>query len=167
MMTVIPNIVGISNQNKITTYAEDAKKFKNSAEYKFRGDATMKKPENNGECVAINLRYLHGNDYDNPPYGGEYIMDKSFVVMVKKNREYKFYVQLIEKFVVDGSNNYRGFKLMDVVDLEGDGYLNQLDEGTSLSSFVNISMSSAKSTIQSSIASITGCSNLLEVYYVA
>ena len=56
---------------------------------------------------------------------------------------------------------------MDSINLEGDSYLNEIDEDVSMSAFVNVSMSSDESVIQTRISGITGCSNLLEAYYAA
>ena len=175
MAVTIPNIVGISNRNKITTYAEDAKKFKNTAEYMFRGDDTIIKPQNNGECSVVNLGYLHENEFDNPPYGGRYLMDHSIVVMVKKNNQYKYYVQLIEMFQekegASYTTYYRGFKLLDYAQLEGDKYLNQLTEksaanGTADSLFVNLkTYKSNKTGLKSKITSVTGCTSVVAIYY--
>ncbi len=170
MAVTIPNIIGISTQNKITTYAEDAKKFKNTAEYKFRGDDTMTKPSNNGECVVVNLKYLHGNEFDNPPYGGVYLMDHSIVVMVKRNNQYKYYVQLIEKFEED-TTYYRGFSLIDYAELEKEDYSSKLieksaDDGGVNSLFINLkSYRNNKSGLASKIKSITGCTTVLDIYY--
>lgn len=180
LAVTIPNISGISTQNKITAYAEDAKKFKNSAEYMFRGDDTVKKPQESEHCVMVNLKYLHGNDYDNPPYGGKYDMNNSFVVMVKINKRYKFYVQLVEVFESDGMDNYRGFSLVEYSKLEGSKYLDEVDEGVNMDPFVKIYTSSDNgwsnsSTIlnkrtsidDKSIQEITGCKILDDVYYAA
>lgn len=167
MGVTIPNITGIAAQNKITAYAEDAKKFKNAVEYAIRGDDTVKKPVSNGQCVIANLRYIHGSDFDTAPNGGKYLMDKSFVVMVKKDNRYYYYVQLVEEYSVSGSNNYKGYKLVEYADLEGDAYLDKMTEGVSISSFVNIDFTAEKDVIKSLLPSSVGCSTLVEVYYVA
>lgn len=164
MAVTIPNISGISTQNKITTYAEDAKKFKSTAEYMIRGDDTVKKPSSNGQCVVVNLKYVHGNEYDNPPYGGEYLMDKSFVVMVKKNKRYYYYVQLVEKFNTDGTDNYRGFKLIEYSELESTNYLDKLTEGLSMADFIDVNLGVTKESIRNTIQGTTGCSTVVEVY---
>lgn len=164
MGVTIPNISGISTQNKITTYAEDAKKFKSTAEYMIRGDDTVKKPVGDGECVVVNLKYIHGNEYDNPPYGGEYLMNKSFVVMVKKNKRYHFYVQLVEKFNTDGTDNYRGFKLLNYTELESTNYLDKLTEGLSMSDFVDVNLAGSKDDIKNTINPTTNCTTVVEVY---
>ena len=179
LAVTIPNISGISTQNKMTAYAEDAKKFKNTAEYMFRGDDTVIKPQENEHCILVNLKYVHDNEFDNPPYGGAYDMNNSFVVMAKINKRYKYFVQLVEKFESDG-DNYRGFSLVNYENLEGSKYLEEVDEGVNMSPFVVIHTGGSngwenKNTILHSprsspglenITSITGCKVVDEVYYV-
>lgn len=142
----IPNIVGITTANKQQTYADDAKKFKNAVEYRFRGDSTIEKPTNNNDCIIANLKYVAGSEYDNPPYGGVYLMDYSYVIMAKKNNEYKYYVQLVEgiKPNPSGANDNakycqeegcRGIKLDLITKLDGEKYQNEIDEATSISYF--------------------------------
>ena len=180
LAVTIPNISGISTQNKITAYAEDAKKFKNSAEYMFRGDDTVKKPQESEHCVMVNLKYLHSNDYDNPPYGGKYDMNNSFVVMVKINKRYKFYVQLVEVFESDGMDNYRGFSLKESSKLEGSKYLDEVDEGVNMNNFVKVYTNSdngwlntstllgrKQASSSKSITGLTGCKILDDVYYAS
>lgn len=133
MAVTIPNIVGISEVNKLQNYAEDVKKFKNSVEYRFRGDSTIEKPQVNGECIIANLRYVAGSEFDNPPYGGEYMMDQSFVVMAKVDNQYKYYVQLIED--LPGDEGYRGVKLKDNVRLDAEKFQDEIDEGLVLDVF--------------------------------
>ena len=176
MAVTIPNISGISTQNKITKYAEDAKKFKNTAEYMFRGDDAVVKPVNNKECLIVNLRYVHGNEYDDPPYGGSYDMDNSFVVMVKSNRRYEYYVQLVEKFTADGMDNYRGFSLPKYSELESDTYLDKLSEGVNLTPFVNITNWGSESSIlgarrtspsSKNLKNIAKCDDIIGIYHSA
>lgn len=181
LAVTIPNISGISTQNKMTAYAEDAKKFKNTAEYMFRGDDTVTKPQGNEHCVMVNLKYLHDNEFDTAPYGGHYDMQNSFVVMAKINKRYKYFVQLVEKFQADG-DNFRGFSLIDYTNLEGSKYLDNVSEGVNMSPFVKVYTSSSdngwenKNTLldksrtspsSEDIRDITECEFLDEVYYAA
>lgn len=132
MGVTIANIVGITTANKQQAYAEDAKKFSNDVEYRFRGDSTIEKPKYNGECLIANLKYVAGSEFDEPPYGGVYDMDNSYVVMLKKDNEYKYYVQLIER--IDGEG-FRGIRLDNVNSLTGDKYQNEIDEATVIGDF--------------------------------
>lgn len=133
MAVTIPNIVGITTANKLQTYAEDAKKFKNSVEYSFRGDSTIEKPSANNECIIANLKYVAGSEFDNPPYGGKYMMNYSYVIMTKINKQYKYYVQLVEE-LPDGEG-YRGIKLKEYSRLDGEKYQNEIDEEVDLIKF--------------------------------
>lgn len=164
MAVTIPNIIGISTQNKITTYAEDAKKFKNTAEYLFRGDDTIEKPKSNGDCIMVNLGYLHGSEYDNPPYGGQYLKNYSFVVMKKEHNQYVYFVQLIEELPDDGG--YRGFKLLKSNKLDGDKYLNQLTETTSLSGYLELTTSTtvAQASAHNNVKDSANCV-VKKIYY--
>lgn len=132
MSVTIANIVGITTANKQQAYAEDAKKFKNSVEYRFRGDSTIEKPKNNNECIVANLKYIAGSEFDDAPYGGTYDMNRSYVIMTKKNNEYKYYVQLVEKIPEGG---YRGIKLDLINNLEGTKYQTEIDESTDIGNF--------------------------------
>ena len=183
MAVTIPNISGISTQNKITTYAEDAKKFKSSAEYMIRGDDTIEKPKDNNDCVVVNLKYLHGNDYDHPPYDGRYLMDHSIMVMVKKSNRYVYYIQLVEEFNSDGVNNYKGFSLTEYYNLEGDRYLNNISEGVNMSNFFQMDWSTwyasnnaktsilnvtrQKDGVSQSFRTATGCTTVKGIYYAS
>lgn len=173
MAVTIPNISGISTQNKITTYAEDAKKFKSSAEYMIRGDDTIEKPKENHQCVIVNLKYLHGNDYDHPPYGGRYMMEHSVMVMVKLDNRYEYFIQIVEEFNSDGVNNYKGFSLVKYHDLEGDRYLNNVTEGLNLSGFFQMNWSDPLASTRThggasqTLMGATGCNVLLEKYYAS
>lgn len=133
LAVTIPNIVGITTANRAQTYADDAKKFKNAVEYRFRGDSTIEKPQNEGDCIIANLKYVAGNEYENPPYGGEYLMDYSYVIMAKKDRQYKYYVQLIEK--LPENEGYRGIKLDLITSLDGEKYQNEIDESVDVAVF--------------------------------
>lgn len=133
MAVTIPNIVGITETNKLQNYAEDAKKFKNSVEYRFRGDSTIEKPQVNGDCIIANLKYVAGSEFDSPPYGGEYMMNQSFVVMAKKDNQYKYYVQLIED--LPGDEGYRGVKLKDNTRLDAEKFQDEMDESVVIDDF--------------------------------
>ena len=69
MAVTIPNVTGIFNQGKLTTYGEDAKKLRNTAEYLYRGDSSIDRLVDNGDCIVFSFKYLD-NDEFKPPYGG-------------------------------------------------------------------------------------------------
>lgn len=167
MAFTIPNIIGIGEQNKATTYVEDAKKFKNTAEYMFRGDDSVEKPKTTGDCILVNLRYIADSEFNNPPYGGKYLMDQSFVVMMKNGNKYLFYVQLLEQLPNDAG--YRGIKLVDASELEGNDYFNKVVEMPNLNGILKLSNTTTieeathHENIQNAVAG-SWC-NVKKIYY--
>ena len=119
MAITIPNVTGIFNQGKLTTYGEDAKKLRNTAEYLYRGDSSIDRLVDNGDCIVFSFKYLD-NDEFKPPYGGYYLDTKSFVVVKKENKRLRYFIQLLE-FLPDGG--VRGYKLTDVLILDGSGFM--------------------------------------------
>ena len=95
MAVAAPNIMGVLNKNRNTTYVEDAQKLASRAEYVLRGDPKIDKPSSS-TCIGFSLGYLDNSEFTNPPYGGAYYANASFVVVERVNGEYKYYVQLIE-----------------------------------------------------------------------
>lgn len=97
MSIAIPNVTGILYKNRATTYVEDAKKLATTAEYKIRGSNSGIVKPGNGQCVVMNLAYLDNTEFDEPPNGGEYMKNESYVVIKKNGSSYEYYVQLLEK----------------------------------------------------------------------
>lgn len=166
MAITIPNVTGIFNQGKTTTYAEDAKKLRTSAEYMLRGNSAITKPTANGDCIAISLAYLDNEEFK-APYGGTYLDTRSFVIIKKKNtsseKKYYYYVQLIES-LPDGG--YRGFKLLNATLLDGDGYFDRVGEYTSINTFADLNnyITNPNSLKNNSNLSGVGCTTVLKVY---
>ena len=125
MSVAIPNVTGILYKNRATTYVEDAKKLATTAEYKLRGSSTgIVKPGEN-QCVVMNLAYLDNSEFENPPNGGEYLKNQSYVVIKRVNNEYEYYVQLIEKISTD--TEPRGIPLVNVTALYADGATDKVE----------------------------------------
>lgn len=132
MAVAVPNVLGILTSNRNTTYVEDAKKLSTSMEYRFRGDNSLIKPAVADECIVATLAYLGTTEFEDPPYGGEYDVDKSFVVMKKvctgSDCSYQYYVQLIEKYK---NTHYRGVELTNTENLYNDNYADYVKNVTS------------------------------------
>lgn len=96
MAVAVPNVVGVLTTNRNKTYVADAKKLVTQAEYKLRSSTSVVKPEKN-HCVIMALNYLDNNEFENPPYGGEYNKYQSYVIIKKTTSgSYDYYVQLDE-----------------------------------------------------------------------
>lgn len=95
MLVVVPNVVGLMKSNRETVYMEDAKKLANIAKAKVSNhkiDALY-----GNQCTFLGMGYLENSEFDNPPNGGCYDVNRSLVIVRKnENNEYDYYVQLVE-----------------------------------------------------------------------
>lgn len=92
----VPNMVGIIDKNKDTSYIDDARRMQSIAEYRFRNtDKSIFKNTTNS-CSAYSLKELNKNqEFDNTPNSGDkYSYEKSFVVVKKESNQYNYYVYL-------------------------------------------------------------------------
>lgn len=136
MAIAIPNVTGILYRNRSSTYVEDAKKLATTAEYKFRGSNNgIIKPANN-QCIVMNLAYLDNSEFEEPPNGGEYLKNQSFVVIKKNGSSYEYYVQLLEKITDD--TDRRGIALIKATELYQDGATDKV-ENVATSRLFNLS----------------------------
>lgn len=102
----VPAISNTMSKTKNKTYVSDALKLISNAEYQMRKDNTIPKPTKN-RCIIMSLVYLNNGVFDEAPNGGEYIRNKSFVVLVNNNstNETEYYVRLMEDM---GDSEYKG-----------------------------------------------------------
>ncbi len=119
MVIALPNVTGILYKNRASTYVEDAKKLATTAEYKLRGSSNGITKPSNGQCIIMNLAYLDNSEFEEPPYGGSYLKNKSYVIIKKNGSEYEYYVQLLEE--IKPGDSLRGIPLLAASDLYGDG----------------------------------------------
>ena len=99
MAAAVPNVMGIISRNKDDTYIEDAKKLVTRAEYMLRNNTYtyIHRPTGTGNnCVAFSLGFLDNGEFNDPPNGGSYFANRSFVKVCKSDGEYIYYVQLFE-----------------------------------------------------------------------
>lgn len=164
MLVAVPNVTGILNQNRITTYVEDAKKLATTAEYKFRGDTTLVKPTVEGQCIAASLKYLDNSEFENPPYDGEYMENESFIIMKKVSNGYEYYVQLIER--MPQSRGYHGVTLVNVNKLYKDDY-NQYVKNFTIANVPVLESDSSAAALQTYSSSVASCGSIIRVYAVA
>ena len=153
MVVAAPNVLGILNRNKSEIYVEDAKKLVARAEYVMRGDTSISKPNGTGaSCIAFSLGYLDNSEFNDPPQGGEYFINKSYVKVCKVNYDYKYYVQLLECDKKDvnkttkkcnNANGYKGIKEMDSEELYKDTAISKVVTGTGFGAINSFSPSPA------------------------
>lgn len=119
MLIAIPNVLSLIDKNKRSTYIEDSKQFIALAEYKFRSDTSISRPNTN-YAVAMSLKCLNQSELTNGPEGMEYDVNRSFVMIGNYNGTYKYYVtlresngtkaqglNLIERSALNKSDSYR------------------------------------------------------------
>lgn len=108
-----PNIVGVLESNRKSTYLEDAKKLVTLAEYRLKGNndarVNINKFTGDNKCIGVSLSYLGEGEFrTSPNTGNGYENEKSYVIIRKSGANYEYYVQLAEKTSNDG---YTGIKL--------------------------------------------------------
>ncbi len=94
-----------SNKNKI--YINDAKRLISYVEYKIKSDKKITKPTS-GNGIVISLEYLNNQEFEKGPNNGEYVKDKSYVVVKNISGRLEYAVSLIERL---NSGEYKGLSL--------------------------------------------------------
>ena len=171
MAIAAPNIMSILNNQKNTIYVEDAKKLATAAGYRLRGttDDSVKRPDTN-RCTLMDLTFLDNGDFNDPPQGGAYFSNLSYVLICNQGGTYHYYVQLIEcknvsysaecsdpdQFAActatcNSSGADRGVKLVNITEFD--------DTSKKTKEFID-DKSNAVNNPQSSAASITGGSSI-------
>ena len=107
MIIAVPNVMSTIDKNKQNTYVEDAKRMITLAEYKVRGDTSIPLPTINGDCIVILMSALDLSEFSDPPEGGNYNLDNSYVVIARTGSTYTYLASLEEDY--DGGK--RGIKL--------------------------------------------------------
>lgn len=103
MLIAIPNIIGIVERNKRTAYVEDARRLVTLAETRFRADTSISLAS--GQCMVMTLNFLENGQLQEPPDGGVYLRDNSFVVIRRNGATISYYVTLVEELP---SGNFNG-----------------------------------------------------------
>ena len=110
----VPMIMRLIDNSRDKTYISDAKKLISQADSEIRtNNVTLEIPDE-GNCIIVSLVYLDNVAFDNPPHGGKYQKENSFVVIKNLgNDKLEYSVVLVEKY----KNNYKGVKLTKEEDL--------------------------------------------------
>ena len=92
----VPRIVGLFTTSRNKVYIEDAIRLVSQAKYTMNAKSVkIEKPEN-GEVIVFSMSYLNSGEFQQPPNGGSYLTDSSFVVVKNSNGEYYYSVMLVE-----------------------------------------------------------------------
>lgn len=123
MLIAIPNITSMLEKSKYDQYIGDAKKLVSITEYEIR-KGTINKPAT-GELIKVTLDYLSTSDVEKDPNGEEYDVNKSYVVIVRKEGYLYYYVNLV-------STSGKGISLVDVNELSGDNRYKKVKKSNSV-----------------------------------
>ncbi len=124
MIVAVPSIMSTLDKSKRRTYVEDAKKMISLAEYRMRGDTSIEYPSSTTTAVAFTLASMDLTDFSEGPEGGQYDLNRSYVLLVKKNSQYYYYATLIENY----SSKYRGIELLDYDSLLNENAVNNIKD---------------------------------------
>ena len=122
MIVAVPNVTGIIYRNRANTYVEDAKKMVTLADYAIRGSNNKITRPADGHCIAFSLHYLDNAEFEEPPNGGDYQKNDSFVVVKKEGTKLVYYAQIVEEF----KSTYRGVSFTTSSSLNQEGAANKL-----------------------------------------
>lgn len=122
MVIAVPNVTGIIYRNRANTYIEDAKKMVTLADYAIRGSNNKITKPADGHCIAFSLQYLDNAEFEEPPNGGDYQKNDSFVVVKKEGSKLVYYAQIVELY----KSTYRGVSFTTSSSLNQEGAANSL-----------------------------------------
>ena len=122
MIVAVPNVTGIIYRNRSNTYVEDAKKMVTLADYAIRGSNNKITRPADGHCIAFSLHYLDNAEFEEPPNGGDYQKNDSFVVVKKEGTKLVYYAQIVELY----KSTYRGISFTTSSSLNQEGAANIL-----------------------------------------
>lgn len=123
MAIAVPNIISTLDRNKKETYIGDAKKMISLVRSQIGNK--INKP-GYGEIVRINLSCLDNQDLPSDPEGNPYDENETFVIVVRKNEELVYYVNMIGK---SSDGNTRGIYLTDRTNLDKDNRMTLVKKG--------------------------------------
>lgn len=136
MLIIIPNIFGIVEKNKKTTYLNDAKQLITMAKNQYEADPTITEPTDS-LCLVFRLKDLRKSGLEKGPNGGKYNGTYSYVTINYESGKYIYGVQLLEEYSTRGKSNYRGIAYTKQADLQKSNIeknTNSMENYTDLSS---------------------------------
>lgn len=109
MLVAIPSVFSITENNKKTTYLNDAKRLITAAKAEYKRDLTIPEPTTT-LCLVFRLKDLDKTDLQTGPNRGKYNQTYSYVTINydAETKKYTYGVQLLEEYEQNGVNNYRG-----------------------------------------------------------
>lgn len=126
MTIAIPNVVSTLERNKKETYISDAKKFLTLAKTELV--TNINKPMD-GEIVKIKLSCVDNQDLTKDSDGNPYNEEDSFVIVIRKNEQLVYYVNLVASNDKGGN---KGIELTEKSLLDADGRMQYVKKNFSI-----------------------------------
>ena len=94
---VVPKIFELVDDSRKSIYLEDAIRLISKAQYTMNSKSVKIDKPDTGEIIVFSMKYLSSADFQNPPNGGNYLTESSFVVVKNINGKYVYSTMLVEK----------------------------------------------------------------------
>ena len=92
----IPHLVGMLSTSRNKMYISDAGKFVSEIELeKKKKSSEIEKPDD-GEALIFALGFLDSTEFESTPNGGEYDLNRSYVIVKNNSSQLQYSVCLIE-----------------------------------------------------------------------
>ncbi len=93
----IPRIFDMVNNNRNSVYIQDAIRLIAKAQFTMNEKSVKIEKPDNDEVIVFSMKYLSTSDFQNPPNGGTYLTESSFVLVKNINGEYVYSAMLVEQ----------------------------------------------------------------------
>jgi len=158
----IPHLVGMLSTSRNKLYISDAGKFVSEVELILRAKSSEIEKPDNGEALVFSLASIDSSVFDSAPNGGEYDLNRSFVIVKNDSNQFQYSVCLVEH---TSSGGYIGIDLILDESLK-DKNSNSKVTPLKLSDLIDVSSSITASMVNSKLGAnyLQSDSKILEVY---
>ena len=92
----IPHLVGMLSTSRNKMYISDAGKFVSEIELALRAKSSEIEKPDDGEALVFGLGFLDSTEFESTPNGGEYDINRSYVIVKNNSSQLQYSVCLIE-----------------------------------------------------------------------
>ena len=92
----IPHLVGMLSTSRNKMYISDAGKFVSEIELVLRAKSSEIEKPDDGEALIFALGFLDSTEFESTPNGGEYDLNRSYVIVKNNSSQLQYSVCLIE-----------------------------------------------------------------------
>ena len=92
----IPHLVGMLSTSRNKMYISDAGKFVSEIELALRAKSSEIEKPDDGEALIFALGFLDSTEFESTPNGGEYDLNRSYVIVKNNSSQLQYSVCLIE-----------------------------------------------------------------------